>query len=109
MHFKFSIIAFCFLVGGAIGCGRNVSPVVANASQTDFALEFQNEFGFAPPADAADGSTKSVRVGDTLSRWFSFDYRSNIFQRITNQNFATATSEEMRRPWEALWSQNLVI
>jgi len=36
------------------------------------AEEFQQDFGVATPASAADFRLKIVRIGDSLSTWFSF-------------------------------------
>jgi len=70
--------------------------------------EFRQEFGFLPSTNVVGLRCKIVRVGDTLSKWFSFSYDAATLQRLTNHNFFAATPEDLRRWGEARWSQDYV-
>jgi len=95
------IVLILLLYGG---CSESREP----KDRVQLEVEFKNQFGFAPSSSVQDLHCKVIRVGDTQVRWFSFVYESNTFQKITNQNFRVGELEDLRTPWKARWSQDLV-
>jgi len=50
--------------------------------KNDLTQQFQNEFGFSPDIGVENIQCKTVSVGDTSSKWMSFNCEDSIFQKI---------------------------
>ena len=97
-QFLFSVLCVGMLL---VGCSREPT------GRGELDQEFQAEYGFPPPSGVAELRCRVVRVGDTWSKWMLFTYDQATVERIVSVGFTNAMAEDLKRPWEALWSQDL--
>jgi hypothetical protein len=74
---------FSVVLVSLLGCGGKWDP----SSAADRAGEFQNGFGLPPPDDLKALTCRVVNVGDTSSRWFSFECSTATFEKLVGSNF----------------------
>jgi hypothetical protein len=71
------------------------------------AYRFEKAFSLSPPASAGDFKCRVVRVGDSLSEWFSFTCDAAWYETVVQPHMTLATAADLNNPWKKSWSSDL--
>lgn len=98
------IVLFVVWVATLAGCGRTVCEDFVGVEASRPA--FQDEFGFAPPAEIKGLNVRVLQQGDVFVRWLQFAYDKATVDGILKKGWRLAAPSQLDAG--SVWSQAVV-